>query len=200
MGNNKRFKQGFGSVISQYQAQQREDKMFNLAREEAVIVTLGLIIDRLISDHWDDEETAKKNVPELVRGFMSIYDAYIHGAVTIGEIAEYIDAMSGVEIQLKHVKLNKGGKWEKVPRLGEAVKEEEGKTADEYRKDWQQFSDMYQYCQEHLGATIKRKNASEEKKAEAMEMLQSFTKFRDSYERELSNRCVINTGEELQEK
>ena len=78
MGNNKKFKQGFGSVISQYQAQQREDKMFNLAREEAVIVTLGLIIDRLISDHWEDEEVAKKNVPELVRGFISIYDCYIH--------------------------------------------------------------------------------------------------------------------------
>jgi len=69
-----------------------------------------------------------------------------------------------------------------------------------HRKDWQQFLTMYKYCQEHLGATIKRKNASEEKKAETMEMLQSFTKFSDSYERDLSNRCIINTGEELKEE
>jgi len=200
MGNNKKFKQGFGSVISQYQAQQQEDKILNLAREQAVIVTLGLILDRLISDHWDNEEIAKKNAPELVRGFISIYDAYIHGAVTISEIAEYIEVMSGIEIQLHHFKLNKEGKWEKVARLGDAVKEEERKTADEYRKDWQQFLDMYQYCQEHLGATIKRKNASEEKKSEAMEKLQKFTVFRESVKRELSNQCLIKTGQVLEEE
>lgn len=197
MGNNKKFKQGFGSVISQYQAQQREDKMFNLAREEAVIVTLGLIIDRLISDHWEDEEVAKKNVPELVRGFISIYDCYIHGAVTISEIAEYIEVMSGIEIQLSHVKLSKEGKWEKVASLGEAVKEEEKKTVDDYRKDWQQFNEMYAYCQEHLEASMKRKNASESKKEEAMEKLQKFTNLRDSFKKDLCNRCMMNTGQAL---
>lgn len=200
MGNNKKFKQGFGSVISQYQAQQREDKMFNLAREEAVIVTLGLIIDRLISDHWEDEEVAKKNVPELVRGFISIYDCYIHGAVTISEIAEYIEVMSGIEIQLSHVKLSKAGKWEKVASLGEAVKEEEKKTVDDYRKDWQQFNEMYAYCQEHLETAMKRKNASESKKADAMEKLKKFTVFYEAMEKELSNQCLIKTGQTLKEE
>lgn len=199
MGNNKKYKQGFSSVISQYQERQREDKIFNLAREEAVIVTLGLILDRIISDHWEDEEVAKKNVPELVRGFISIYDCYIHGAVTISEIAEYIEAMSGIEIQLKHVKLTKEGKWEKVARLGEAVREQERKTADDYRKEWQQFNEMYEYCREHLGATIKRKNASEEKKADAVDKLQRFAKFRESIEKELDNRCIIDTGYNIKE-
>lgn len=197
MGKHKKMTSSFSAAMAEYQRQKKSDQIYNVAREESVIVTLGLVIDRLISEEWED--TAKEKVGEFVRGFLSIYSCYIHGAVSLSEIAEYIYVMSGIEIQLQHIKLTKGGKWQKVEQLGKAVRELDGKKRWEYEEKLAQLTDMYEFSKKHLESTVNRKNVSETRKAEALSQLERFSATYDSFKQQIRNQCFINTGEELEE-
>lgn len=197
MGKHKKMTSSFSAAMAEYQRQKQSDQIYNVAREESVIVTLGLVIDRLISEEWED--TAKEKVGEFVRGFLSIYSCYIHGAVSLSEIAEYIHAMSGIEIQLQHIKLTKGGKWQKVEQLGKAVRELDNKKRWEYEEELAQLTDMYEFSKKHLESKINRKNISETKKAEALSQLEKFSATYDGFKQQIRNQCFINTGEELEE-
>ena len=198
MEKNKRYKQGFGNVIEQYQQMHKENQIFNVAREESVIVSLGLVIDCLVSDFWEESEVAKKEAPKLIRMFLSLYSSYLHGVVSISEIAEYIEEMSGIEIQLQHIKLTKEGKWKKVEALGEKVKEQERKTAGDYRREWEELTAMYEFSKKQLEGTINRKNISESKKTDAIAQMERFTNTYDSISRQIERTCFMNTGQILQ--
>lgn len=197
MSKKRKMNNSVAGIVANYQRQKQEDMFFNIAREESVIVTLGLTIDRLISEYWED--TAKEKVAEFVHGFLSIYSCYLHGAVTLSEIAEYINEMSGVEIQLQHIKLTKGGKWQKVEQLGKAVRKLDNKRYEEYQKELAHLTEMYEISQKHLESIMGRKNTSELKKFYAGEKLEEYTMSYDSLKQQLKNQCFINTGEELEE-
>lgn len=170
------------------------NRMYAEAREESFIVTMALMYNALIMDFWT--KTAKKKILELHKRFLSLYDAYLCETITLEDAAAYIKEETGDEIRLGNIVLKENGNWKKLERLNNALSFKQKKTKEDYKKEHQSMTEMYQFCADHLQATIKRKTTSEEKRKEAELQLKKFEAFYNTYTKQLEDECFVETGAE----
>lgn len=86
-------------------AKKAAQSMEKEATEKAFLYMLAIPLNVLFNDYW--QKSAKKRAPKFIEDVMSLYEAVQQGVVSDKQLADLLDELAGVKIEVDWINVEK---------------------------------------------------------------------------------------------
>lgn len=86
-------------------AKKQSKSMEKEATEKAFLYMLAIPLNVLFNDYW--QKSAKKRAPKFIEDVMSLYEAVQQGVVSDKQLADLLDELAGVKIEVEWINVEK---------------------------------------------------------------------------------------------